>query len=219
MLNSIGKIVAILFLPFLGYGFGMAFYEIISKSNFSSNRLIFFGIGFAAFAVFWLLFSKFLEVFCTFEHELTHLIVGLLFFKRPKSFKVTFTKGGHVELYGGKNFLVTLAPYFLPTVCYLLLPFAWILPKESLPIYFGILGAASSFHLFSGWQEFHFGQSDLHDAGIAFSVLFLPVANLMFFGGILTLVINGNEGFFSFWKQGFQNGFSLLKWLIALNYS
>ncbi len=214
MLNSIGKVIAILLLPFLGYGFGTALFEIVSKSNFSSNRLIFFGIGFATFALFWLVFSKFLEVFCTFEHELTHLIVGLLFFKRPKSFKVTFTKGGHVELYGGKNFLVTLAPYFLPTVCYLILPFAWILPTDSLPIFFVMLGAAASFHLFSGWQEFHFGQSDLHDAGITFSVLFLPVANLIFFGAILTLVISGSEGFFVFWKHGFLNGIGLVKWLI-----
>lgn len=214
MFNSIGKIVSILLLPFLGYGFGTALYEIVSESVWQSNRILSFGIGFIAFTVFWLVFNRFLEVFCTFEHELTHLIVGLLFFKRPKSFKVTFTKGGHVELYGGKNFLVTLAPYFLPTVCYLILPLVWFLPKETLPIFFGVLGAGISFHLFSGWQEFHFGQSDLHDAGIVFSVLFLPIANLIFFGAILALIVSGSEGFFDFWKQGFLNGFGLIKWLI-----
>ena len=211
MLNLLGKIVAFLLLPFLAYGFGTAFYEILTKQTWQMSRVMPFVIGFAAFALFWMIFKRFLQVFCTFEHELTHLIVGLLFLKIPKSFKVTFTQGGYVEMYGGQNFLVTLAPYFLPTVCYLILPLAWFLPEKSLPVYLAILGASISFHLFSGWQEFHFGQSDLHEAGLFFSILFLPVANLIFFGAILALVISGNDKFFGFWKQGFVNGFFLFK--------
>ena len=83
MLNSIGKVVAILLLPFLAYGFGTAFYEIATKQTWQSTRTIPFAIGFVSFAVFWLMFKRFLQVFCTFEHELTHLLVGLLFFKVP----------------------------------------------------------------------------------------------------------------------------------------
>jgi len=211
MLNLVGKIIALLLLPFLAYGFGAAFYEVLTKNTWHISRVLPFAIGFILFAFFWLIFKRFLQVFCTFEHELTHLIVGLLFFKKPKSFKVTFTKGGYVEMYGGHNFLVTLAPYFLPTVCYLILPFAWFLPANYLSIFLTILGASTAFHLLSGWQEFHFGQSDLHEAGLIFSILFLPVANLIFFGAILTFVIAGNDKFFGFWKQGFVNGFSLLK--------
>lgn len=211
MLNLFGKISALLLLPFLAYGFGAAFYQVLTKQTWQISRVLPFTLGFGLFAFFWLIFKRLLQVFCTFEHELTHLIVGLLFLKMPKSFKVTFTKGGYVEMYGGHNFLVTLAPYFLPTVCYLILPFAWFLPVESLPIFLTILGASVAFHLFSGWQEFHFGQSDLHEAGLVFSILFLPVANLIFFGAILALVVGGNDKFFGFWKQGFVNGFSLLK--------
>lgn len=211
MLNLVGKIVALLLLPFLAYGFGTAFYEVFTKQTWQVSKVLPFAIGFILFAFFWLIFKRFLQVFCTFEHELTHLLVGLLFFKKPKSFKVTFTKGGYVEMYGGHNFLVTLAPYFLPTVCYLILPIAWFLPANYLPIFLTILGASVAFHLLSGWQEFHFGQSDLHEAGLVFSILFLPVANLIFFGAILALVIGGNDKFFGFWKQGFVNGFNLLK--------
>lgn len=211
MLNLIGKIVTFLLLPFLAYGFGTAFYEVLVKRNWQYSRVLPFVIGCSLFAGFWMIFRRFLQVVCTFEHELTHLIVGLLFLKIPKSFNVTFTQGGYVEMYGGKNFLVTLAPYFLPTVCYLMLPLVWFLPAQSLPIFFGILGASVAFHLLSGWQEFHFKQSDLHDAGLIFSVLFLPVANLMFFGAILALVIGGNDNFFGFWKQGLVNGISLIR--------
>jgi hypothetical protein len=211
MLNFIGKAITFLSLPFLAYGFGTAFYEIIGKQPWQISRTLPFVIGFVAFTLFWLIFKRFLQVVCTFEHELTHLIVGLLFLRKPKSFSVTFTEGGYVEMYGGSNFLVTLAPYFLPTVCYLILPLAWFLPKESLPVFFTVLGASVSFHLLSGWQEFHFGQSDLHEAGLIFSVLFLPVANLIFFGAILVLVIVGNDKFFEFWKFGLVSGISLIK--------
>ncbi|MCD9186063.1 MAG: hypothetical protein LUM44_06500 [Pyrinomonadaceae bacterium] len=209
MLNVVGKIIAILLLPFLAYGFGAALYKILTKQTWQISRVLPFLTGFGLFALFWLIFRRFLQVFCTFEHELTHLIVGLLFLKKPKSFKVTFTRGGYVEMYGGQNFLVTLAPYFLPTVCYLILPLAWFLPAESMPVFLTVLGASVAFHLLSGWQEFHFGQSDLHEAGLVFSILFLPVANLIFFGAIFALVVGGNDKFFAFWKQGFVNGFSL----------
>jgi hypothetical protein len=214
MLNFIGKAVTVLLLPFLAYGFGKAFYEVFANRPWPAARVWPFLLGFASFAVFWLVFKRFLQPLCTFEHELTHLIVGLLFFKRPKSFSVTLSRGGSVELYGGQNFLVTLAPYFLPTVCYLLLPVAWFVPKETLPLFFGILGGSAAFHLLSGWQEFHFGQSDLHEAGLVFSLLFLPVANLIFFGAVLSLIIGGNEKFFSFWKQGLANGLGGLWTLI-----
>jgi hypothetical protein len=211
MLNLIGKAVTVLLLPFLAYGFGQAFYEVLARGPWQSSRIWPFLMGFASFMAFWLVFKRFLQPLCTFEHELTHLLVGLLFFKRPKSFRVTLTQGGSVEMYGGENFLVTLAPYFLPTVCYLLLPVAWFVPKEYLPLFFGILGASVGFHLLSGWQEFHFGQSDLHQAGLLFSLLFLPVANLIFFGAVFVLIIGGNEKFFSFWKQALINGLSLIR--------
>jgi hypothetical protein len=149
---------------------------------------------------------------------MTHLIVGLIFFKMPKSFNVTFTKGGYVEMYGGRNFLVTLAPYFLPTVSFLILPFGWFLPIEYLTIYFVILGSSVAFHLLSGWQEFHFEQSDLHDAGLIFSIMFLPVANLMFFGAIIAFVFGGNNDFFNFWKNGFLNAYDFVRFLFSPNF-
>jgi len=211
MWNLTGKILTVILLPFLYYGFSLALYDVFRIPDPAFMRIVPFAAGFISFALFWLGFRRYLEVICTFEHELTHLIVGLIFLKKPKSFKVTFTQGGYVELYGGKNFLVTLAPYFLPTACYAILPFAWILPVDSLPVFFLMLGAAVSFHLFSGWQEFHFGQSDLHDAGLIFSVLFLPVANIIFFGAVAAMVVGGNDRFWWFFKKGIVGGVELLR--------
>lgn len=211
MLNRTGKAVTFLLLPWLAYGYGTAFYDVLVSEHWRLANVLQFVVGVFVFVVFWILFRRFLQILCTFEHEMTHLIVGLLFLKIPKSFNVTFNEGGYVEMYGGKNFLVTLAPYYLPTICYLLLPLAWVLPGSSQPLFFGILGGSMAFHLISGWQEFHFGQSDLHDAGLIFSVLFLPVANLVFTGAILSFVIGGNERFMSFWKMGIVNGLNLIR--------
>lgn len=86
MFNFIAKPIALLLLPFLAYGFGLALYDILSKQTWQYSRILPFAIGFGAFTLFWLIFRRFLDVFCTFEHELTHLIVGLLFFQNTEIF-------------------------------------------------------------------------------------------------------------------------------------
>ena len=54
----------------------------------------------------------------TLEHELTHMIFALLTFHRINSFKVTDKEGGYIQYYGvgGGNWLITVAPYFFPTM-------------------------------------------------------------------------------------------------------
>jgi hypothetical protein len=126
-------------------------------------------------------------------------------------------EGGHVKLSGG-NFLITLAPYFFPTISYFLLPVAFFIPNRSMPVYLMILGASVAFHLVSTWRDLHWEQSDLHNAGIVFSLIFLPVANLVFYGALLALVIGGTEKFLSFWVIGVKASiglFPIIKGLFA----
>lgn len=201
MIKFIAKIVTFLFLPFLAYGFGAAVHQSIVSFDFPKQNLIAFFAGFISFAVFWIIFKRPLQVVCTFEHELTHLLFGLLFLKRPHSFVVTRHDGGYVELSGG-NFLITLAPYFFPTVSYLLLPLLYFIPKSAMPIYLAILGASVAFHFASTWAEIHWQQTDLHEAGIVFSLIFLPVANLIFYGALTSLMFGGANAFLKFWTVG-----------------
>lgn len=207
MFEKIAKIITLLLCPFLGYGFGIAIYEIIKTSEVP-KQFYTFTIGFIAFIVFWSIFKKALQVVCTFEHEITHLLFGLLFFKTPKGFKVTMREGGHVKL-TGSNFLIYLAPYFFPTVSYLLLPFAFIIPTDYLPIYYGILGASLAFHLVSTWAELHLKQTDLQKSGILFSLVFLPVANLIFYGALIVLIFGKTEDFLNFWSIGIKESIGL----------
>ena len=215
MIDIIARIIFFLLSPFLAYGFGMALWRAVSSafsqpSGFPKQNVIAFAAGFLAFALVWRIFKRPLELVCTFEHELTHLVIGLLFLKKPRSFVVTRHEGGSVTLTGGKNFVVTLAPYFFPTISYLLLPLAFLAPRDWLPVFLGLLGASVAFHLASGWAELHWRQTDLHEAGITFSIFFLPVANLIFYGAMAALLAGGTSGFFSFWVNGARESLNLL---------
>lgn len=209
MKKRVAKTITFLICPFVAYGFGTAVYRAVSVSNFPKPTLIAFAAGFILFILFWRIFKRSLQVVCTFEHELTHLVFGLLFLKRPHSFVVTRHNGGSVTLSGG-NFIITLAPYFFPTVSYLLLPFAYLIPKEAMPLFFAALGASVAFHLVSTWAELHWRQTDLHEAGILFSSIFLPVANLIFYGALAALIFGGASGFSRFWTTGARESLVLL---------
>lgn len=206
MKEIIAKTITLLVCPFLAYGFGRVIYRTVSLDTFP-NHLTAFCLGFVLFTLIWRIFRRRLQVICTFEHELTHLLFGLLFLKRPHSFVVTRHDGGYVEMSGSGNFIITLAPYFFPTVSYLLLPVAFFIPPDYLPFFFALLGASVAFHLASTWAELHWQQTDLHKAGILFSLIFLPVANLIFYGALMVLVFTGANGFSNFWLMGARESF------------
>lgn len=140
----------------------------------------------------------------TLEHELTHILVGLLFLIRPLSIRVTATKGGEVVL-TGSNIWITLAPYFLPTISFLLLPFVWFASNEAERILLAVLGASVVYHLLSTWSEFGVVQSDFRRAGIAQSLWLIPVANLICYGMILAFVAGAHGGIKDFTIAGLQH--------------
>lgn len=207
MKELVAKTITILICPFLAYGFGLDIYRTAWLPSLPKGAAA-FAVGFIAFAIIWRIFKRHLQVVCTFEHELTHLLFGLLFFKRPRSFVVTRHDGGYVEMSGG-NFVITLAPYFFPTISYLLLPLAFFVSPEFKSIFVGAVGGSVAFHLISTWGELHWRQTDLHDAGIAFSLIFLPVANLVFYGALLAAISSGADGFSRFWTVGLKESFNL----------
>jgi hypothetical protein len=212
MIERIAKIIALVISPFLAYGFGISLYRSFSGTGVPHGGAAFIA-GFIVFTGIWRLFKRQLEVVCTFEHEITHVLFGLLFLKVPRSFRVTRHEGGEVTMIGG-NFLITLAPYFFPTVSYLLLPLGFFFPQKYLAVFLALLGASVAFHIASTWAELHWQQTDLHKAGIVFSLLFLPAANLIFYGALLTLVFGGTDGFLAFWATGVRESFGALGTLI-----
>lgn len=213
MLEKFFKLITLLLSPFLAYGFGVASYRILKTSELPPQSLT-FAVGFAAFLIFWRIFKRKLQVICTFEHEITHLLFGLLFLKIPKGFKVTMHEGGHIKL-SGSNFLIYLAPYFFPTVSYIILLFLFFIPPAYYSIFYGILGASLAFHLVSTWSELHLKQTDLQKSGMIFSFIFLPVANLIFYGALIVLIFGKPNDFLNFWKIGANESFNFLSIIIS----
>lgn len=219
MLKIIAKISLILFLiatPFLFYGFGGETLKIISKISLGNSRWFAFLAGGAIFFPCWFAAKRlFPGVWCyleTLEHELTHLLVGLLFLKIPVGIRVSAHEGGEVRQIGlgttGQTW-VALAPYFFPTVSLAVLIIAYFVGINTLPL-LGILGWTTAFHLVSNWGETSFRQPDLHKAGILKTILILPVMNLICYGSVLAFVADGRKGFGNFWYEGFRDSFYLI---------
>lgn len=219
-------------LPFLAVGYGTKVIDTLTKISFSS-QFVSFLLGAALFLPAWWLSSRYLwkpwQFICTLEHELTHAIVGLPFLLVPLRMWVTASHGGHVKqswigpgwlgpLYGPGRILSGLAPYFLPTISYLLIASSFLIIQPAALWFPVTLGFVTTFHVISTWAETEYRQPDIRRAGLVFSTVFLPVANLIALGGILAFVAAGPQGFTHFWVDGFsrslKSGWSFQLWAL-----
>ncbi len=218
MFNNISaKILLVLFLaasPFLLFGFGKGILRTFAKFSLHSTQIQFFIVGLFLFFPFHFIAKQFFasiwNYLCVLEHECTHAIVGLLFGKIPVGMRVSAWEGGEVQLRGGSNLWISLAPYFLPTLSIIILPIAWVFSLFDSPFFYAILGFTIAFHVVTNWKETSFRQTDLQRAGYLTSILVLPIANLLTYGSILSLVFGGTKGFTEFWLNGGKSS-----WLIA----
>lgn len=215
-------ILFLLAAPFLFIGFGKETLKIVSAFSFGNSRWFAFLIGAVIFfPCFFVCKRLFYAAWCwleTFEHEITHLLIGLLFLKIPVGFRVSAHEGGEVRQIGrgttGQTW-VSLAPYFFPTVSLAVVIVAYFAKLDTL-ILLGILGWTTVFHLVSNWRETSFRQPDLQKAGIIKTILILPVMNLICYGAVLSFVASGRKGFGGFWFRGFAETFSAAEKLFAI---
>lgn len=127
----------------------------------------------------------------TLEHEITHCLFALLSGNRITDLKVTLKNGGHMSFVGTGNWLIDTSPYFFPTVTFILILLMPWLPELHTTSGQFFIGVTLSYHLTSTWTETHSGQTDIQKAGFLFCWLFLPGANIIFFGIILATAIGG----------------------------
>ena len=213
MLKIINKIALGLFLlaaPFLFYGFGSQTLRVISKISLTNPRWLAFLAGAAVFFPCLLAAKRFFySGWCylqTLEHELTHLLIGLLFLKIPTGIRVSAHEGGEVRQIGFGStgqIWVTLAPHFFPTISLAFLIFAHF-AKLNTSLLLGILGWTTAFHLITNWSETSFRQPDLQKAGLFKTILILPVMNLICYGAVMAFVADGGRGFTDFWLNGWR---------------
>ncbi len=183
-----------------------ALLRLIVRVATSPLGLIPFLLGTGLFFLVWKRFlrdSRLGKLLITFEHESTHALFALLSGHRITGFQATQGRG-QVRFHGGGNWLISVAPYFFPTLALLLFLFAYLLPFPGLPWQSFLLGVALGYHLVSTIHETHRDQSDLKDLGLAFCAFFLPAANLAVVGLLISFAHGGSAGtnqwFYSIWE-------------------
>jgi hypothetical protein len=202
-------------LPFLTWGYTKVTLQFLLQAGIAQSRVIALLIGSFMFVPIWFISRRRLEFFATMEHELTHLVVGCLFLKIPRSFHVDANGTGSVHLLGS-NFLITLAPYFLPTISFLMLPIALLLRKDYVLYFIALLGLTVAYHLFSTYREISLKQPDIQITGILFSILFLTFANIICYGSIIAFTVGDYTGFKRYWVSGFIESYRIATTLLGL---
>lgn len=176
---------SLVFLPGLVY----SLFFVLRAIYVSPARCYPFLVGAAAYAVVWFAAIRrrpHLGFLATCEHELTHALFAWATFHRVIGFHATLRSGGHIRYVGRGNWLIALAPYFFPTLSLLVIAVLNWLPGRQLAAGGVVLGATVAYQALSNWSETHRHQSDLREAGLLFSALFLTAANALVFGLLLS---------------------------------
>lgn len=126
--------------------------------------------------------------FSTFEHELTHAVFAWICFHKVTRFEASDGRNRSSDLENqnnlgvvystGSNWLISISPYFSPTLLLPLYPVALLNPP---PIFLVLVGVICAFHITSTYRETGLHQTDLKKVGYLFSFMFLPAANLIIY--------------------------------------
>lgn len=157
--------------------------------------------GFGGYLALWYAVLRrraFGTFFSTFEHELTHALFAVLTLHPVTGLSATWSRGGRMTYRGDGNWLIAIAPYFFPTAAAAVLGASYFVDDSWQRTAQGVLGAALGYHLTSTFAETHAGQTDLKLVGWAFSLLFLPAANVIAFGILLAFSVGGADGLTAF---------------------
>ena len=200
ILRIIVLILALLLIPPYGY----SCYLIAQKLNLHTENSYYFFGGIAVFAILWVVGFRKLRFFQTFEHEMTHMLVGLLFFIPPSQFAVDKDEGGVVQYDQKINFIVYLAPYFLPTFTLLSLPLFLIIQPQYLKYMYAVMGVTTSYHILSTPGEWSLKQPDIQICGRFFSIVIILIGNILTYGFLLGFLVGEFRGGYEFLKQGIQ---------------
>ena len=168
--------------------------ELLDRSELESPQVAPFLFGFVGYSIAWvILFRRYFmgSWLSTLEHELTHGLFAVLTLHDILEIKTSYVSGGHITYTGGGNWLISIAPYFFPTISFAIMGILALLDSGAHPWLNLLLGLSVSYHITSTWKETHWGQSDIKEVGYLYSFLFLPSANLISYTAILAFVLGG----------------------------
>jgi len=147
--------------------------------------------------------------FSTLAHELTHALFALLTLHRVTGLRATWSRGGSMTVEGRGNWLITIGPYFFPSVCLIPAVALALVPQDYLLWVNLLMGATLAWYVTSMWEQTHPEQSDLRKVGLPFACMFLPTANTMALGSAIGLSHSGLSGLAGFLAEVFAQTFGL----------
>jgi hypothetical protein len=202
-------------------GSTLAFWDALLVISHNKDLWVPLVVGLATGIPVYFTVIKKIPYISTFEHELTHALVALLFFRRIHKFIVTSKRGGLVQYsgnFGGEfgTLLIGLAPYYLPTFTLIAVLVRPVLPAEWFPWFDGFIGATLAFHICStpeetkqAWTKQTFAsagdnqktKSDIGEVGYLFAFLVIAGFGIFLMGLTLKLIGFGYAGTWPFLKQ------------------
>lgn len=215
IVSALIKLLISILLLLLLAGFVQAFlYDIaVLGEHLHDPQVRWFLFGLSVGTVLWFVWIRKKLFFIAFEHELTHLVVALLFFRSPKSFEAK-EGSGQVQYEKASNLIIALAPYFLPTYSLFVL-IVYVLASNNFKPYIAFLiGVSLAYHIFSNIKEFSFKQPDIQKSGYAISTALFMFGNV-FFTGLLISVLVGKEFAKEYLKLGWSGSVDLVKGIIS----
>jgi len=162
--------------------------------------------------ILWLLCGRFLRFFHVFEHEVTHLVTGLVFFIQPRQL-VASESGGRMEMYGN-NFIVSLAPYFVPLLSLVLMAIMPLLDSAVRVYACAALGLVTGYHVITNMQEFSLQQPDIRNHGRVFSSLVCLWGNIVALGAVLGFFQNSWPGSWGYLKSGGRETAAIVEFVV-----
>ena len=192
------------------YSYGISFLNLLKMLFLEWEKHSLFIISFMVSFGLCYVYLKRDNFFAVFEHELTHLLWGLLFFKKPENITIYRSIGGWVEFGSETNFVILLAPYFSLTINFILIGLYYFIRHEFNTIFFIIYGASLGYHTSSTLKEFSLDQPDIESVGKEFSVIFLIFANILSYGITIAFVVGRGKLILEFLQSGLINFFNIL---------
>lgn len=193
-------LLMVLILPAAGQSF-YRYYQIRNQLNW--HNLVFFAIGAGLFAVFRVAFLLRRGKAETLEHEMTHTLFAMATLHPVERIEVREEGGGFMTFSGEGNWLIAIAPYFFPLTAFTMMFFAIAINRVAgyMPdwVYMG-LGMTLCYNLFSFAEQTHLQQTDFKVVGYLFTLLFLPGANCLTFGTVLSFAERGFGGVLFYYR-------------------
>lgn len=226
------SVISLIFLKgiFIGFFNGAVFL-------FENSDIVYtFLIGLAISGILHYFLIRKFPIIGTFEHELTHAIVALLFFRKVSNFIVTNGQGGsvsHSGSFGGKfgGLNITLAPYFLPTFTFIFILFRPLIPLDYIMWFDIFISFSFGYHLFStideikiNWTKVSFQsaksdnltKSDIAKSGYIFSFIYILTLTTLIHGIIIWVWLDNYVGILNYFTIIYSSSKTLIIQIVEL---